>query len=103
MGKHIDNLNRLRELRYTKESNYRNNMAMFSSVMDDNNRRLNEQHYEISMGQLDREIRAAEKLAQQEQIDEITQGVLKNLSKEGSKVAKDIAAEMQKALKSIKL
>ncbi len=42
MGKHIDNLNRLRELRYTKESNYRNNMAMFSSVMDDNNRRLNE-------------------------------------------------------------
>ncbi|MBQ8619303.1 MAG: hypothetical protein IJ418_17620 [Clostridia bacterium] len=55
------------------------------------------------MHQLDREIRAAEKLAQQEQIDEITQGVLKNLSKEGSKAAKDIAAEMQKALKSIKL
>lgn len=103
MGKHIDNLNRLRELRYTKESNYRNNMAMFSSVMHENNRRLNEQHYAISMGQLDREIRAAEKLAQQEQIDEITQSVLKNLSKEGSKAAKDIAAEMQKALKSIKL
>jgi len=42
MGKHIDNLNRLREWRYTKESNYQNNMAMFSSVMDDNYKRLNE-------------------------------------------------------------
>jgi len=55
------------------------------------------------MHHLDREIRAAEKLAQQEQVDEITKGVLANLSKEGSKAAKDIAAELQRALKSIKL
>ena len=55
------------------------------------------------MRHLDRQIREAERLAQQEQIDEITQGVLKNLSKEGSKAAKDIAAELQRALKSIKL
>jgi len=55
------------------------------------------------MRYLDRQIREAERLAQQEQIDEITKGVLNNLSKEGSKAAKDIAKEMQKALKSIKL
>ena len=55
------------------------------------------------MRYLDRQIREAERLAQQEQIDEITNGVLKNLSKEGSKAAKDIAAELQRALKSIKL
>ena len=47
--------------------------------------------------------RNAERRAQQEQIDEISKGVLANLSKEGSKAAKDIASELQKALKSIKL
>ena len=76
---------------------------MFSSVMDDNYKRLNEQQHAMNMNYLDRQIREAERLAQQEQIDEITKGVLNNLSKEGSKAAKDIAKEMQKALKSIKL
>ena len=55
------------------------------------------------MEDYDREIREAERKAQQEQIDEISKGVLANLSKEGSKAAKDIASELQKALKSIKL
>ena len=71
--------------------------------MDDLYKQLNEQHYLIRMEGYEREIREAERLAQQEQIDEITTGVLNNLSKEGSKAAKDIAKEMQKALKSIKL
>ena len=71
--------------------------------MDDLYRQLNEQHHSIRMEGYEREIREAEGLAQKEQIDEITQGVLKNLTKEGSKAAKDIASELQKALKSIKL
>ena len=71
--------------------------------MDDLYRQLNEQHHLIRMEGYEREIREAERLAQKEQIEEITQGVLKNLSKEGSKAAKDIASELQKALKSIKL
>ena len=71
--------------------------------MDDNAKRLNQQNHSFSMNYLDRQIREAERLAQQEQIDEITKGVLANLSKEGNKAAKDIAAEIQKALKSIKL
>lgn len=44
-----------------------------------------------------------ERLADQERIDEITAGVLANLSKDGSKAVKDIANELQKALQSIKL
>ena len=71
--------------------------------MDDMYRQLNQQHHAILMEEYDREIREAERRAQQEQIDEITRGVLNNLSKEGSKAAKDIASELQKALKSIKL
>ena len=103
MGKYIDHLNYLREQRRMRESHFQSSMAMFSSVMDDNYKRLNEQHHAMNMNYLDRQIREAERLAQQEQIDEITKGVLNNLSKEGSKAAKDIAKEMQKALKSIKL
>lgn len=103
MGKHTDHLNKLREWRHFKENNYQNTMAMFSSQMDDFYKRYNEQQHANSMYRLDRQIREAEKLAQQEQIDEITQGVLKNLSKEGSKTAKQMADELSKALKSIKL
>lgn len=55
------------------------------------------------MNYLDRQIQEAERLAQQEQIDEITKGVLNNLSKEGSKAAKQMADELSKALKSVKL
>lgn len=103
MGKHTEHLNKLREWKHFKESNYQSTMAMFSSQMDDTYRRFNEQTHANSMYRLDRQIREAEKLAQQEQIDEITQGVLKNLSKEGSKTAKQMADELSKALKSIKL
>ena len=71
--------------------------------MDDMYRQFNQQHHAMLMEDYDREIREAERRAQQEQIDEISQGVLTNLSKEGSKAAKDIASELQKALNSIKL
>ena len=71
--------------------------------MDDMYRQLNEQHHAMLMEDYDREIREAERKAQREQIDEISKGVLANLSKEGSKAAKDIASELQKALNSIKL
>ena len=55
--------------------------------MDDLYRQLNQQHHAMLMEDYDREIREAERKAQQEQIDEITRGVLNNLSKEGSKAA----------------
>lgn len=44
-----------------------------------------------------------ERLADKERIDEITAGVLANLSKEGGKAMRDIAGEFQKAMKNIKL
>ena len=44
-----------------------------------------------------------EKAAQQEQIEAIAAGVYLELTKEGGKAAREIAAELQKALKSIKL
>lgn len=78
-------------------------MGRYGSQMDDMYRQLNQQHHAMLMEEYDREIREAERRAQQEQIDEISKGVLTNLSKEGSKAAKDIASELQKALKSIKL
>ena len=53
--------------------------------MDDMYRQLNQQHHAMLMEDYDREIREAERRAQQEQIDEISKGVLANLSKEGSK------------------
>lgn len=78
-------------------------MGRYGSQMDDMYRQLNQQHHAILMEEYDREIREAERRAQQEQIDEISKGVLANLSKAGSKAAKDIASELQKALNSIKL
>ena len=78
-------------------------MGRYGSQMDDMYRQFNQQHHAMLMEDYDREIREAERRAQQEQIDEISQGVLTNLSKEGSKAAKDIASELQKALNSIKL
>lgn len=55
------------------------------------------------MTSLDRDIARAERLADKERIDEITAGVLANLSKEGGKAMRDIAGEFQKAMKNIKL
>lgn len=103
MGKHTDHLNYLREQRRMKESHFQHSMAIYSSIMDDNAKRLNQQNHSFRMNYLDRQIQEAEQLAQQEQIDEITKDVLNNFSKEGSKAAKDIANELQRALKSIKL
>ena len=71
--------------------------------MDDKYRRLNEAHYDLNLSSIDREIAQAERLADKERIDEITAGVLANLSKEGGKAMRDIAGELQKALKNIKL
>lgn len=103
MGKYTDMLYTLREQRNAAQSCFDSVMGRYGSQMDDMYRQLNEQHHAMLMEGYDREIREAERRAQQEQIDEITQGVLKNLSKEGGKAANQIAAELQRALKSIKL
>ena len=103
MGKYINMLYTLREQRNDAQSCFDSMMGRYGSQMDDMYRQLNEQHHAMLMEDYDREIREAERRAQQEQIDEISKGVLANLSKEGSKAAKDIASELQKALNSIKL
>ena len=59
--------------------------------------------HEHDLQSIDREIAAAERLSDQERIQEITDGVLNNLAKDGNKAAQSIAADLQKALKSIKL
>ena len=71
--------------------------------MDDQYKNFNEQKYAAHLQILDREIAEAERLADQEHIQEITDGVLKNLSTDGSKAMNDIASELQKALNGIKL
>ena len=103
MGKYTDMLYSLREQRNAAQSCFDSMMGLYWSQMDDLYRQLNQQHHAMLMEDYDREIREAERRAQQEQIDEISKGVLANLSKEGSKAAKEIASELQKALKSIKL
>lgn len=84
-------------------SNYRRLMNTYGGVMDEKHRRLNEAHYEISLSSIDRDIAQAERLADKERIEEITAGVLANLSKEGGKAMRDIAGEFQKAMKNIRL
>lgn len=103
MGKYINMLYTLREQRNDAQSCFDSMMGRYGSQMDDMYRQLNEQHHAMLMEDYDREIREVERRAQQEQIDEISKGVLANLSKEGSKAAKDIASELQKALNSIRL
>ena len=71
--------------------------------MNDVYRNYNAQMHEHDLHSIDREIAAAERLSDQERIQEITDGVLKNLAKDGNKAAQSIAADLQKALKSIKL
>lgn len=84
-------------------SNYRRLMNTYGGVMDEKYSRLNEAHYEISLSSIDRDIAQAERLADKERIEEITAGVLENLSKEGGKAMRDIAGEFQKAMKNIRL
>lgn len=84
-------------------SNYRRLMNTYGGVMDEKYRHLNEAHYEISLSSIDRDITQAERLADKERIEEITAGVLANLSKEGGKAMRDIAGEFQKAMKNIRL
>lgn len=84
-------------------SNYRRLMNTYGGVMDDKYRRLNEAHYEISLSSINRDIAQAERLADKERIEEISAGVLANLSKEGGKAMRDIAGEFQKAMKNIRL
>ena len=71
--------------------------------MDEIYRNYNVQTHEHDLHRIDRQIAEAERLADKERIDEITAGVLANPSKDGSKAVKDIANELQKALKNIKL
>lgn len=52
---------------------------------------------------MEREIQQAERLADAERAQEITEQVLKNLTDSGGKAAKDIATELQKALNGLKL
>lgn len=52
---------------------------------------------------MEREIQQAERLADAERAQEITEQVLKNLTDSGGKAAKDIVAELQKALNGLKL
>lgn len=103
MGKYTDQLNNLRERRCFMQSNYRRLMDAYGGIMDEKYRCLNDAHYEIALSGIDRDIARAERLADKERIDEITAGVLANLSKEGGKAMRDIAGEFQKAMKNIKL
>ena len=103
MGKHTEHLNTLRERRHFLQKSYNQRMALFGGQMDDICRNYNVQTHELDLQRIDREIAAAERLADQERIQEITDGVLKNLSKDGNKAAQSIAADIQQALKSIKL
>ena len=103
MGKYTDQLNNLRERRHIISSNYRRVMDAYGGMMDEKYRRLNEAQYEINLSSIDRDIAQAERLADKERIEEITAGVLANLSKEGGKAMRDIAGEFQKAMKNIRL
>ncbi len=103
MGKHIEHLNALRERRHFLQNSYNQKMALFGGQMNDVYRNYNVQMHEHDLHSIDREIAAAERLSDQERIQEITDGVLKNLAKDGNKAAQSIAADLQKALKSIKL
>ena len=77
-------------------------MGTYGGVMNDKYRQLNEAQYEISLSSIDRDIAQVERLADKERIDEITAGVLANLSKESGKAMRDIAGEFQKAMKKIR-
>lgn len=103
MGKHTEHLDSLRERQHFMQNSYNQKMAMFGGQMNDVYRSYNAQKHENVLRSIDREIAAAERLADQERIQEITDGVLKNLAKDGNKAAQSIAADLQKALKSIKL
>ena len=71
--------------------------------MDERYRCLSEAHYGIALSSIDRDKAHAERLADKERIEEITAGVLANLSKEGGKPMRDMAGEFQKDMKNIKL
>lgn len=103
MGKYTDQLNNLRERRCFMQSNYRRLMDAYGGIMDEKYKCLNEAHYKIALSSIDRDIAQAERLAEKERIEEITAGVLANLSKEGGKAMRDIAGEFLKAMKNIKL
>ena len=103
MGKQTDNLNALREQKALKERLYADTMGRFGGQMNDAYKNYNAQNHVISMRLLEREIQQAERLADAERAQEITEQVLKNLTDSGGKAAKGIAAELQKALNGLKL
>lgn len=71
--------------------------------MNDAYKNYNAQNHAISMRLMESEIQQAERLADAERAQEITEQVLKNLTDSGGKAAMDIAAELQKALNGLKL
>lgn len=76
--------------------NHQRAMARYSYVMDDTARAWNDSHAQLLE-------RMAEQKTAEELENRITDNVLANLSKSGSKAAQDIANQIQTALNSIKL
>ena len=103
MGKYREQLCSLREQRQQMQSIHDQNLSMYGCLMNDKYKRLNEQQYSIGLASIDRRIAAAERLADQERSQEIADGALEALAKDGSKAAKAIAEDLQKALQSIRI
>lgn len=85
------------------QDTYGRSMSMFGGLMNDTYRRYNEQSHGIDLAAIDKQIAEAERLADQERSREIADGALQNLTKDGSKAAKAIAADLQRALQSIRI
>ena len=103
MGKYREQLCSLREQRQQMQSIHDQNLSMYGSLMDDTYKMLNKQQHSIGLASIDRRIAAAERLADQERSQEIADGALEALVKDGSKAAKAIAEDLQKALQSIRI
>ena len=102
MGKLNERLKDLQLYRRARWQNYQ----MFNSSSKNSNSGIcswGEQQFRTSMLMLDKQIAELEIRAQQERVDEATQAVIANvsreLSNESGKVATEIAKEIEKALK----
>ena len=103
MGKCREQLCSLRERRQRMQDIHNQSLSLYSGLMDDKYRRYNEQTHAIDLAAIDKQIAAAERLADQERSQEIADGALKALAKDGSKAAKTIAEDLQRALQSIRI
>ena len=78
-------------------------MGGWAAYQDGLYQSYNEHHQNIYRTAIDREIMQEEQAAIKEQMKQITADFHSELTKEGGKAAREIAAELQKALKGIKL